>query len=299
MFYRIKKAWHYAQFNRSTKRILDTPPLKPVEAPLAIVSMVSNHDPQMYIVAAKALYARLGRGHFVTIVDANMPQRSRDLIRRHLGEVEFVHLESIDTGKCQRGGTWERVLYCVERSQREYVIQVDCDTLAFGPIPEVLDCVEHNRAFTLSAGSGKKPLAEWVDMGARTANNHITEEVEVRALEYPDAAQVQYIRGSSGFAGFARGGVSRAFVEDFHEKMQRIHGARWTEWGTEQVASNFAVANSPDSLPLPKPKYATYVGGPLPDGCSLLHFIGSYRFKGGLFAALANGVAAELTPRRS
>lgn len=294
MFYRLRKHINYGRFNAKTKRILDTAPIEYREAPLAIVSMVSNHDPQMYIIAVKSLYRRLGRGKIVSIVDADMPQASRDLIRHHLGPVEFVHLESIDTGRCQRGGTWERVLYCVERSAREYVIQIDCDALCFGPIPEVLDCVDQNRSFTLSEGYPVKPLSDWVEDGEKKGSDHIVISFEKRAREHPDAANLRYVRGSSGFAGFARGGISRSMVEDFHEVMQSVHGDRWREWGTEQIASNFAVANSPSGLPLPYPVYSSYEGGALPQPCSLLHFIGTWRFDGDTFANLANQQADEM-----
>lgn len=288
MFYRIRKRLNYQAFNSQTKRILDTPPMPYREAPLAIVSMVSNLDPQMYIIAVKSFYHRLGRGKVVAIVDADMPGSSRDLIRKHLGPVEFVHLESIDTGKCQRGGTWERVLYCVERSEREYVIQIDCDSLCTGDIPEVLDSVENNRAFTLAEGLPIKPLFDWVEDGERNGSNHIVNTFEMKARQYPGGERLKYVRGSSGFAGFAKGGVSRQLLEDFHEKMAALHGERWKEWGTEQIASNFAVANSPGALALPNPKYSTYTGGELPAESSLLHFIGTFRFKGEVFSSLAN-----------
>ena len=35
-------------------------------------------------------------------------------------------------------------------------------------------------------------------------------------------------------------------------------GSRWTEWGTEQVTSNYVVANSPEAMVLPYPKYACF-----------------------------------------
>lgn len=295
MVYRLRKYWNYAKFDRQTRDLLKTPPIEYRDAPLAIVSMVSNLDPQMYIIAVKALYRRLGRGKIVAIVDADMPESSRELIRRHLVQVEFVHLEDIDPGKCQRGGTWERVHYCVSRSSREYVIQIDADTLCLGDLDEVNACVDQNRSFTLSEGLPKKPLAEWPAIWAQNPNNHIVNTFEQRALEYPGAGEMLYVRGSSGFAGFAKGAYDTRRLEQFHVDMAAIHGSRWKEWGTEQIASNYVVANSPDSLPLPHPKYSTYLGGPLPDPCSALHFIGTFRFKDGIFAGLCNREIARMT----
>jgi len=288
LFFRLRRYLNYVKFDRQTRRVLDTPPIQYKEAPLAIVSMVSNLDPQMYIIAVKSLYRRLGRGKIVAIVDADMPQASRDLIRRHLVQVEFVHLEDINPGKCQRGGTWERVFYCVNRSEREYVIQIDADVSCFGELGEVTSCVDQNRSFTLAEGLPKLPLAEWPAMWAANPGKHIVNTFEQRASEYADAKSRLYVRGSSGFAGFAVGAFDTRRLEEFHAEMLAIHGGRWKEWGTEQIASNYVVANSPGSLPLPHPKYSTYTGGQIPDACSALHFIGSYRFKDGVFSGLCN-----------
>ncbi len=74
--------------------------------------------------------------------------------------------------------------------------------------------------------------------------------------------------------------------------------ARWKEWGTEQIASNFVVANSPDSLLLPTPKYLTWERQALPDDIALLHFLGYCRFDRGLFAKLANVEIDAMIRRR-
>jgi len=147
---------NYTRFDHQTRHVLDTAPIRYADAPLAIVSMVSNLDPQMYIIAVKSLYRRLGGGKIVAIVDSDMPESSRGLIRRHLVKVEFVHLEDINPGKCQRGGTWERVYYCVNRSKNEYVIQIDADVLCIGDLSDVIACVDQNRSFTL-AYPGRPP----------------------------------------------------------------------------------------------------------------------------------------------
>jgi len=301
MFYRLRKSLANGRFNRETKNLLRTRPIDYKEAPLSIVSMVENKDVQMYILAVKALYRRLGRGKIVAIIDADLPPSSRDLIREHLGSVEFVLLDSIDTGTCQRGGTWERVLFCVDRSATDYVIQIDADVLCFGPMEEVLECADRNRAFTIAENMPVQPLVSWVEKGIERNHPHIVTTFEVKAREFPNADKWLYVRGSSGFAGFAKGGVTRAILEEFHAGGAKVHGSRWTEWGTEQIASNFAVANSPDSLPLPYPKYATFepeyatfqkqgIGADM----SVLHFIGAFRFDLGTFSALANREIDEM-----
>ncbi len=249
----------------------------------------------MYILAVKALYRRLRKGRIVTLTDADVTDRQRELIRKHLGPVEFHRVKDLDTGSCQRGGTWERLIYCVDRSASDYVIQIDSDVLCVGPIEEVIQNVAGNRAFALAELLPVQPLTNWAPYGVERKSNHIGTHFEVRAGEFPDAEKWLYLRASSGFAGFSRSGVTRELVETFHEGGLKMFGERWKEWGTEQIASNFAVANSPGSRPLPYPKYstwepayATFQKHGVTKDMSVLHFIGAFRFDGDVFRTLAN-----------
>lgn len=294
-FYRLRKYLANSRFYRQTRRILDTPPIAYKDAPVTIVSMVENMDVQMYILAIKALYRRLGRGKIVAIINRNLPQADRDLIQRHLVKVEFHILEDLPTGRCQRGGTWERVIFCVNRSATDYVIQIDADVLCFRPIDEVIQCVDQNRAFTIAEGLPIQPLPDWVEKGIARNYDHITNMFEVRSREFPDADKWLYVRGSSGFAGFAKGAVTFDLLQTFHDGGVKVHGPRWKEWGTEQIASNFTVANSPNSIPLPYPKYATFEPEyaifqkkGITSDMSVLHFIGMFRFDLGVYPKLAN-----------
>ena len=295
LFYRLRKYLANSRFNRQTSRILETPPIAYKDAPLSIVSMVERRDVQMYILAVKALYYRLGRGKIVAIINRDLPQADRDLITKHLVKVEFHNLEDLPVGRCQRGGTWERVIFCVNRSADEYVIQIDADILCFGPIEEVVNCVEQNIAFTLSEGIPIAPLNSWVEKAVARKSDHIVNTFELKGPDFPATEKYKYVRGSSGFAGFAKGGVDFELVQTFHDGGVKVHGDRWKEWGTEQIASNFMVANSPNAIPLPYPKYsthepeyATFQKQGITDAMSLLHFIGMFRFDMGTFPMLAN-----------
>jgi hypothetical protein len=57
--------------------------------------------------------------------------------------------------------------------------------------------------------------------------------------------------------------------------MRQRLGPRWSEWGTEQVASNYLVANATGTRLLPMPKYSA-PGSSLADH-AFLHFIGPTR----------------------
>lgn len=290
MFYRLRRTLKYTRFNLQTRAILETPPLTWRDGPATVVSMVAGYDVQLYIAVMKAFYTRLGGGRIVALVASDVSEHNRAMIRRHLGPVEFVDVESLPTGRCQRGGTWERLLYCVDRSASEYVIQIDCDVFVRGEIPDVVDCVKQNRPFLLSDRDSipKLPLHQWSSQDHRNSDN-IVFEFERRASQFPNADKLLYVRGSSGFAGFARGAVDRSFIEEFHMNGEAVLGPRWREWGTEQIASNFAIANMPDSLPLQPPRYMNYEGQPdIPAQASVVHFLGTWRFDHGFLATMVN-----------
>jgi hypothetical protein len=165
---------------------------------------------------------------------------------------------------------------------------MDADILCVGPIPEVLDSIAANRAFTLAEGIPKKPLDSWVaDAIARKSDNVVT-DFEMQGPGFPNSGEVMYVRGSSGFTGFARNVMDRSFVEDFYDKASILMGPRWREWGTEQITSNFCIANSPGSFDLPRPKYMTWEHHPIPAEISLLHFLGYCRFDDGVLVRFAN-----------
>jgi hypothetical protein len=300
MFTRIRKKLNRDRFYRLTRGILDTPPMPVKDANWSIVSMVSNDDVQMYLLAMKSFYARMERGKLIVIVDRDMPNELRGVLQRHFPGIRFVILEDIDTGICQRGGTWERLVYLLDHAENEYAIQVDCDTLTFGEdVDEVISCAENNVAFTLS--NIARPIKSMLEASAEaytTDSNYVGIVAERLFEKYPDAANTKYVRGSSGFAGFAKGAFSRKQIEEFHRNMENLLGQDWKKWGTEQCASNFAVANSPGAIPLPHPKYETYWPG-FDQPNTFLHFIGSHRYDNDYFAKRGQDVIRELNARKA
>lgn len=296
MWYDLKKGVSRRLFLWQIRGIAKTPPMPVVDAPLSVVSMVGKADVLMYVLSMKVLYRKLGRGKLVAIITQDTPMSSRALLERHFPGIRFVILEGIDPSPCQRGGTWERLVYIVRQSAQEYVIQADCDTLVVGDdIDEVLRCVEANLSFNYADNHwGIKPLPEIAAEARATASNYVGIVLERCFGDWPDAAGLKYVRGSSGFAGFAKGSTSMQELEQFHERMKHSLGARWQEWGTEQSASNFVVANAPGAVTLPFPDYATYPSSSPAERTKLLHFIGSSRFRKHYFARKGREAIAEL-----
>jgi FkbM family methyltransferase len=297
MFYRIGR-WHRTQrLNRAIRGILNTPPIRIEAAPWCIASMVANADVLMYLLSLKSFYPKLGRGKVAVIIDRDMPQALRDTLTRHVPGLEFVILEEISTGACQRGGTWERLLYVLDRSESEYTIQLDADTLTVGGnLDEVIRCIETNTPFTMSDGFELMSLPEVAEEAEATPSDYIGIVTERMFAHYPDAG-LRYVRGSSGFAGFSRGGFTRAGVTRFHQEMEKLVGAtRWREWGTEQCGSNFAIANSSGAFVLPYPEYASFTPHVARREVKFFHFIGAHRFRDDYYAARGQELIAKLRP---
>ncbi len=301
MIYRARNHLRRRDFNRAVSGILDTPPLQVRDAPWCIVSMVASADVSIYLLALKSFYPKLGRGRVTAIIDRDMPPPLRETLARHVAGLEFVILEDIPTGSCQRGGTWERLLYILDRSEREYAIQLDSDTLTVSDdLDEVVGCVETNSPFTISDGFELMTLRDVAEEAEATPSDYVGIVAERAFNRYPGGEDLRYVRGSSGFAGFSRGGFTRAAITQFHDEMERLVGReRWREWGTEQCGSNFAVANSPGAIVLPRPEYASFTPRVPRREVKLFHFIGSFRYLDGYYAARGREVIATLGSARS
>ncbi len=287
-------------FYDQTVGIWDTPPLtlKDGDVPLTIITQLQASDVQPYLICIKALYRRIGFGRVMVLAD-RMTEADKATIAEHIPGVRFQDVADITPGTCQKGGTWERLWTCVEASANSFVIQMDSDVLALGRLQAVGDAVRSNTAFALGGRMQIEPASAYVARGHALATSHINIETERAFAQYPGAERVHYIRASSGFAGFARGGVNTDLIEDFHAAMVGILGARWREWGTEQVASNFAIANTPGAVRLPFPAYANFLTGmdeimaEVPTA-EALHFLGAHRYERDAFVTMARAEIAAL-----
>lgn len=296
MLAKIKQTIAKQNFNFKTKGILDTPPMPVIAADITYASIVTENFISMFLLSMKSFYRHMGKGKILAIIDRAMSETARETLRHHFPGIEFQVIEEVNVGTCQRGGCWERLLTILDRAHNEYVVQVDSDTLSLGAdLNEVRDCIAANRAFTLSGGEREiVSVAEAAIRAARIDHPYVGLAVERMLPQYPGAEHLRYGRGSAGFAGFAKGGFDRARMDEFHTIMAGLMGERWTEWGTEQCASNFAVANSPGAVVLPYPKYANFEPELDETQASFFHFIGSYRYDKGFYLKASQQVIARL-----
>lgn len=294
MLYRIRK-FQRSLHNLVCRGIVNTPPVKIQSAPLTFCSMCSTRDFVMYLAAMKSMYKYMGEGRVVTINDGSLTQEQQDLLRKHLG-AEVRHIDQAPKRRVPKGGTWERLTTIAELSQDSYVIQVDSDTLTRSAIPEILESYRIGRPFILAGdrqGSGVTS-AEAAAKAARRANSSHIQTAAESKLDAIPGIKPYYVRGCSGFFGVPKGVLSLDDVEEFSQAMTGALGARWNEWGTEQMTVNYLVSNLEGVGVLQPPKYTQYFGTPLGGDSSFVHFIGSYRFDGMAYTRETRKLISEL-----
>jgi hypothetical protein len=268
--------------------VVKTAPLRMNDAPVKILSMVCHRDVILYLVAAKSFYQKLQLGSFVLIDDGSLTAEDRDIFNRHLGSPRILHIRDVPTFDCPVGGTWERLLKILELAESEYVIQLDADTLTLGSLDDVRACVQNNISFTLGTGAGRDfvPAADAAKIARNAPGNHLQDVAERNLDRLEHAGALKYVRGCSGFAGFAKEKNRLELVRAFSRQMSGFLGKRWNEWGSEQVTSNFTVANSSRAMVLPYPAYSGFDNNDV-RGLEFVHFIGSCRYDAGVYTRLS------------
>lgn len=274
--------------DRAAQSILDTPPIIGSDDGLILFSMIGTAVLIPYLVAVKSLHFRLRRGRIVLLNDGTLTAADRAVLALHCDNPVIIEKPSIDPAPCPRDNCWERLIAILDRRRDAYVIQLDSDTVTIGPVPEILSAIDANRSFTLAGGQdeanvGFRPVREIASIFHRDGptTDHVQAHAEFAMANLTDADGLRYIRGCAGFAGFARSDSGRSLVTQFSQDMDLQLGSIWQKWGSEQVASNFVIANDPDPLLLPYDRYVNHWEEALPADPAFVHFIGTYRFHHG------------------
>jgi len=298
--YRWRTRLAATRHDRVARDVLDTPPIVGSDDGLVLFSMMGTRVLLPYLVAVKSLWAQLGRGRVVILDDGTLTLDDKAILAYHCGNPEILPIAGVETGEFPKGGTWERFLTILDRRQDEYWIQLDSDTVTIGPVPEIAAAIEANRSFAFLGGTdaeiGALPLDE---IAARLypqgpAQGHVQVRFESRLGQVDAQAGWRYVRGCSGFAGFAAGGEGRDRARHFLAMLKDIVGPEdVTIWGTEQIASNFHLANEPDPVLLPSARYLNYWGEAWAREAAFIHFVGPYRYANGAYAqATRRAIAA-------
>ncbi|WP_430635606.1 hypothetical protein [Sphingomonas hankookensis] len=190
-----------------------------------------------------------------------------------------------------------------------YVIQVDSDTVSLRDLTDVRAAIDGARDFTLRGEASAEIRAahaiarDRADVDPRDPKLHVQDAAEaaIGSVAIPGHATLHYVRGCSGFAGFAPGGPGRALAAGFSQAMDDAIGrASWSRWGSEQVTSNFVVANGADPVLLPYDRYLNFWNAALlgrarfPTDPAFIHFIGTYRFHGDAYLSATRAAIDRL-----
>lgn len=256
--------------------------------------MVGHRDLIMYLIAVKSFYRQMGEGEIIVVDDGTLTARDRKLLSHHLGAPDFVDMNSVDTGPCPKGRCWERLFTVLELREKFYVIQLDSDTLTRSAVPEVVECVRSNRCFTLGtvseSGADFLSLHDASRVAEKFTGTHVQVLTEKSLFRLPDPECNRYVRGSAGFAGFAKGRPLRGAASEFSRRISKLIGPKWNDWGSEQITSNYLIANEPSPVVLPQPKYSCFDPERSVRNEVFVHFIGTYRHDGGVYARESRAV---------
>jgi hypothetical protein len=292
----LAERWNRWLFGRVVRHVLRTPPTQPGDQPFVALTMVHRRDVLPYLLAIKSFAAFARPQRVVVVADPTLGAAERQLLQAQLPHLEWLQAADFRHPHLPVGGTWERLaaisMLCAELP----VVQLDADTLTMGIPTEVLDAVAANRSFVIRSEAGVEiqPLDAAAATGQRLlqTSRHIQAAAEARLTEVPGWQDLRYARGCSGFTGFARGALSLDRLTAVSAAMRVIHGARWDEWGTEQVTSNLMAASDSQAFLLPHPRYCN--ADSLSPETIVSHFIGYARHVDRRYEQLAHAAIQRL-----
>lgn len=248
----------------------------------------------MYLAALKSFARHLSPGEVHVLDDGSLTDIDHALLAQHIPRIQFHVLAECRDPDLPHGACWERLIAIARLSQTRYVIQLDADTLTLAPISEVALAARHGQSFVIGTWDDQEIeeatyRAQMAKEKMGSARPHIQLLAESYFDRLEEAATLKYVRGCAGFSGFARGTGKIELMRKLSAQMRALLGERWLEWGSEQVMSNLVVANQPNAIVLPHPDYAD-CEKMRPGKTRFIHFIGTCRFRGGIYANLIRRV---------
>lgn len=296
---KLMERFNRFRFDRAVRAIKDTPMVRNDTNGPILLSMVQHRDVLPYLLAIKSCAVHVAPSRVVVVADPTLDSGDRALMSGHVPGIEFVEAVDYRRPGIPQGGCWERLNAIAEFVAGGYVIQLDADTVAVAPMPEVISAVRDGVAFTLgteddSAVVSCKSISDWAK-NRRTGNDHVQLIAESVLADIEGADSLRYVRGCAGFAGYPKGSFGPEAVASLSKRMKVLMPDKWDQWGSEQFTSNVLVASMPRSRVLPHPKYCAPHRRNA-DTC-FLHFIGYVRYSTPLYAQMAKRLAGELARR--
>lgn len=280
------------RLNRVLKGYLHLDPIESNSgAEVTVMTQLYAKAIYMGIAAIHSLVRRLACSVNIEIIDdGSLTKDHHQILYNVFPGITITKIENIARHGCPSGGCWERLLRIQELTNDYYVIQVDTDILVINDIPEINDCIINNRAFISSSPDWPEPVSinEIVEYASKSGSQNIQFESERQLAKITSVELSRYVRGCAAFTGFPKGAELTDKLSQFSQEMESILGERWFEWGTEQFACNTMIALCEKLNVLPWPKYQNFCfpefkplieGANFGDEVSVIHFIGSNRFK--------------------
>lgn len=277
---RIQRELFSKLYHQTIQNINDTPPLQAGKNPFTLLSMVHHRDVLSYLVAAKSFAHYTSPSRVIVICDPSIDDQDRHILRKHVPFIELADAVDYRHPDIPVGGTWERLFSISHFTESGYVVQADADTITFTDPIEVRQAISSHRGFVI----GEQPNQQLTTFASSSAlaSSWIKPDAHIQAIAEWKLASIglhpetRYVRGCAGFTGFPQSRVMRERLLDFSRRMRSAIGERWSDWGTEQVTSNYLVAQFDDTSVLPYPKYCN--PNDIDSTTVFAHFIGSQRF---------------------
>lgn len=287
-------------FRRNAKTILATPPLKTTREGPKFVSLVCHKDLLPYLVAIKSVYQKVGQGSIVVLNDGTLTTDDKAVLKHHLNDPEFRHVDEIDKGPCPTYICWARLLLIADLVEQDYVIQVDSDIVAQSALPEVHECLADDSGFIIV--NPKNPgRASFTQMSAwleAKGWDKTLDTVQIRAERglktLLDADNRFYVRGSAAFVGFPKHSISREKIYRFSTDVEPLAGELWHKWGSEQTTTNHVVGDMDRLRLLEYPDFVNNAPHVEVQDAKLVHFFGSYRYLKGRYVHSARQAISDL-----
>ena len=293
IFNKLNRLW----FDFCCRGVYKTPPVKcNPSSKVVVVSQLYHPDLTMYMLAAKSLARYISPCAFVIVDDGLLP-RDKQILSGHFEPIRFIPSQDVELSECPKGGTWERLLTLSKENRDNYVIQLDADILVLNELSEVQESIDQDRTFTLGTKTGQHliDLSEASCAAHSKKNNHVQNYAECALGQYPGKDNLKYVRGCSGFTGFARGQLPLKEIEEFSVQMEKLIGKdKWHEWGSEQVTSNFMAANAEKSLVLSVDRYPFWGRDVDVSQAVLVHFFGTFRYYEGMYLKQSQRILKNL-----
>ncbi|PCI59903.1 MAG: hypothetical protein COB37_10690 [Kordiimonadales bacterium] len=285
--------------SKKCRRVLKVAAIKTTDDPLVFVSQLRHSDLLPYLVAIKSIYRTFKKGGVIVLSDGSLTSKDKQILREQIQGIDIRDISDVDLCGLQSGGTWERLVTLVQESQKRYAIQVDADLITTQEVSEIFQLWQDNISFALANPNspGKltfRGMADWIKEQGLTHIQHVTIVSELALGLMENGSDQFYQRTTSAFAGIAKGGAKLTDLIAFSKEMESTIGDKWYEWGSEQVGSNYIVANAPNSIELDTRFYMN--NGPDIDltDAKLIHFFGTYRFYQKRYFGIIEKILADL-----